>query len=64
MKTLASALLVLTLASPALAQRRGAGPTPGDTAPDFTLSTKDGKQKITLSEMTGRPTALIFASYT
>ncbi len=64
MRTFASALLVLVLVSPATAQRRGGGPTPGDTAPDFTFSTKDGKQEITLSEMTGRPTALIFASYT
>jgi hypothetical protein len=37
---------------------------PGDVAPDFTLNTKDGKQQITMSELGGRPTALVFASYT
>lgn len=64
MKTLASILTILILASPSVAQRRYRGPMPGEIAPDFTLSTKDGKQKITLSEMNGKPTVLIFASYT
>ncbi len=64
MKTLATALLVLAVASPIQAQRRFGGPNPGDTPPDFTLNTKDGKSNVTLSNLTGRPTALIFASYT
>ena len=47
-----------------MGQRQGQGPMPGDEAPDFTLNTKDGSQAITLSEFQGRPTALVFASYT
>lgn len=64
MKILATALLILSMTSPGLAQRRFGGPNPGETPPDFTLNTKDGKSKVTLSLLTGRPTALIFASYT
>jgi len=38
---------------------------PGQTAPDFTLITKDGRGTITLSTLAGkRPVVLIFASYT
>lgn len=37
----------------------------GDAAPDFTLATLDGKQKVKLSGFRGkRPVALIFGSYT
>ncbi len=61
-------LLLVVTTGAALAQRpagrRGVGPMPGDVAPDFTLNTKDGKQQITMSELGGRPTALVFASYT
>ncbi len=64
MKTLATALLILAVASPGMAQRRNGGPMPGDTPPDFTLNTKDGKSDVTLSNLTGRPAVLIFASYT
>ena len=64
MKVLQSLVLLLALSSAGLAQRQGQGPMPGDVAPDFTLNTKDGSQSITLSESTGRPTALVFASYT
>ncbi|MBI3839640.1 MAG: hypothetical protein HY288_17095 [Planctomycetia bacterium] len=54
-------------------RRPGAGDDPrregalkaGDLAPDFTLSTLDGKRKITLSDFRGkRPVALMFGSYT
>ena len=37
----------------------------GDTAPDFTLKSPDGKQTVTLSSFRGkRPVALVFGSYT
>ena len=37
----------------------------GDLAPDFTLITKDGKSKVTLSDFRGKkPVVLIFGSYT
>ncbi len=37
----------------------------GDAAPDFTLSSVDGKKPTTLSDFKGKKTAvLIFASYT
>lgn len=37
----------------------------GDLAPDFTLITKDGKSKISLSDFRGKkPVVLIFGSYT
>jgi peroxiredoxin len=37
----------------------------GDRAPDFTLKSPDGKQKITLSDFRGKkPVALVFGSYT
>jgi hypothetical protein len=41
------------------------GPNVGDTAPDFTLSTQDGKTTVTLSEHRGkRPVVLVFGSFT
>ena len=64
MKILQSLALLLALSAAGLAQRQGQGPMPGDVAPDFTLNTKDGSQSVTLSELKGRPTALVFASYT
>jgi len=57
-------VLILIAAAAAIAQRPDRGPMPGEVAPDFTLNTKDGTQSITLSEQTGLPTVLIFASYT
>ena len=37
----------------------------GDTAPDFTLKSADGKKTMRLSEYRGkRPVALVFGSYT
>lgn len=36
----------------------------GDAAPDFTLRDTDGKNPVTLSELKGKPTALIFGSCT
>lgn len=41
------------------------GPKVGDLAPDFSLPTHDGKEKITLSQVRGkRPVILIFGSFT
>lgn len=41
------------------------GPRPGQPAPDFTLSTPDGKQRIALSDYRGKkPVVLIFGSFT
>ena len=40
-------------------------PRVGDPAPDFTLPTADGQSEITLSEYAaGRPTVLVFGSFT
>jgi cytochrome oxidase Cu insertion factor (SCO1/SenC/PrrC family) len=68
MKLMKSLVLIMVFAVIGLgaSQRPGAGPEPmpGDMAPDFTLNTQDGSQSITLSELSGRPTALVFASYT
>ena len=37
----------------------------GDTAPDFTLKTLDGKDSVQLASFRGKkPVALIFGSYT
>lgn len=36
----------------------------GESAPDFMLSTVDHKQRITLSQLNGRPVVLVFGSYT
>ncbi len=41
------------------------GPKLDESAPDFTLKTKDGKSEITLSKLVGtRPVVLIFGSFT
>lgn len=41
------------------------GPAVGETAPDFTLSTQDGKTTVTLSDYRGKkPVALVFGSFT
>ena len=41
------------------------GPRPGAVAPDFTLTSHDGKAKVTLSDFRGRkPVVLIFGSFT
>lgn len=41
------------------------GPKVGDMAPDFTLNTMEGKEKITLSQFRGhKPVVLIFGSFT
>ena len=41
------------------------GPSLGDMAPDFTLSTYDGKSEITLSSYRDKkPVVLIFGSFT
>ncbi len=42
----------------------GAGPKPGEDAPDFTLPTHDGKETFTLSKSKGKPVILIFGSFT
>lgn len=62
-----------TESKPAQSQRRGPGgrgrPTDslkvGDLAPDFTLKSLDGPEKVTLSKFRGKqPVVLIFGSYT
>jgi alkyl hydroperoxide reductase subunit AhpC len=41
------------------------GPKVGDSAPDFTLKTNDGKAEITLSKLQGpKPVVLVFGSFT
>ncbi len=41
------------------------GPKVGDSAPDFTLKTNDGKAEITLSKLVGtKPIVLVFGSFT
>ena len=73
-------LLLGLLVSTAVAQRPGRGPRQsgksrprraadrlkaGDLAPNFTLSSPDGKQTITLRDYRGKkPVALVFGSYT
>jgi len=59
--------LVAALMAPAFSQtprpREGTLNT-GDTAPDFTLKDVEGKRKVTLSELKGKPVVLIFGSCT
>ena len=41
------------------------GPEVGDSAPDFTLKTVDGKESVTLSQLVGpKPVVLIFGNFT
>jgi hypothetical protein len=40
------------------------GPRPGQPAPDFTLPTHNGKRKITLSQLRGKPVVLVFGNFT
>jgi hypothetical protein len=37
---------------------------PGDSAPEFTLTTTDHAQTVGLSQLRGRPVVLVFGSYT
>ncbi len=49
----------------AMAKREAHAPKVGDGAPDFQLPVLDGKgAKVRLSELRGKPVALIFGSYT
>ena len=49
----------------AMAKREARAPKVGDEAPDFQLPILDGKgATVRLSELRGRPVALIFGSYT
>ncbi len=49
----------------AMARREERAPKVGDEAPDFELPVLDGKgATVRLSELRGRPVALIFGSYT
>ena len=49
----------------AMARREERAPRVGDEAPDFELPVLDGKgATVRLSELRGRPVALIFGSYT
>ena len=40
------------------------GPRVGDAAPEFTLSTHDKKEKVSLAQFRGRPVVLVFGSIT
>lgn len=40
------------------------GPEAGELAPDFTLATRDRTREVRLSQLRGRPTVLVFGSYT
>lgn len=57
-------LLLITIAAPqSWAQRSPLGV--GDRAPDFTLTTRDGKYRVKLSSYKNKkPVVLIFGSYT
>ncbi|MFB3053044.1 MAG: redoxin domain-containing protein [Dehalococcoidia bacterium] len=49
----------------AMAQREESAPAVGDEAPEFELPVLDGKgATVRLSELRGKPVALIFGSYT
>ncbi len=49
----------------AMARREERAPMVGDEAPEFELPVLDGKgATVRLSELRGRPVALIFGSYT
>ncbi len=49
----------------AMARREERAPKVGDEAPEFELPVLDGKgATVRLSELRGRPVALIFGSYT
>ena len=49
----------------AMAQREESAPAVGDEAPEFELPVLDGKgATMRLSELRGKPVALIFGSYT
>jgi hypothetical protein len=40
------------------------GPRVGDAAPEFTLATHDGKEKVSLRKFRGKPVVLVFGSIT
>jgi hypothetical protein len=40
------------------------GPVVGDRAPDFRLTTPDGKKEIALADLRGKPVVLVFGSFT
>ena len=41
------------------------GPKPGESAPDFTLKTSDGKEEVQLSKLVGpKPVVLVFGNFT
>jgi hypothetical protein len=44
--------------------REARAPRAGDPAPDFELDSLDGKSRVRLSTLRGRPVGLIFGSYT
>ncbi|MBI4475112.1 MAG: hypothetical protein HY646_20770 [Acidobacteria bacterium] len=65
MKSIGVGLVTLALVFSLSGQiRSNGGPAAGLAAPDFTLSTKNGTGNIQLSKLQGKPTVLIFASYT
>jgi peroxiredoxin len=38
--------------------------SPGETAPEFQLTTTDHKVSVNLSQLRGKPVVLVFGSYT
>ena len=44
--------------------RQGQGAEEGKPAPNFKLKTQDGEKTVELQKLKGKPTVLIFGSYT
>lgn len=44
--------------------RQGQGAAEGQQAPNFKLKTQDGRTTVELQKLKGKPTVLIFGSYT
>ncbi|MGE3804166.1 MAG: hypothetical protein AB7K24_05795 [Gemmataceae bacterium] len=63
---MAASVLALLLFSVSLeAQRRREGDLKvGDLAPDFTVTSVDGKETVALAKLKGKPVLLIFGSCT
>ena len=67
MKTLAIMALAALLAQDRGRGRRprqGSGAEEGKPAPNFKLKTQDGKKEVELAKLKGKPTVLVFGSWT
>ena len=68
--TLAILALFASMVAEASAQGRGKRPpqgqgaSEGQKAPNFKLKTQDGRATVELQKLKGKPTVLIFGSYT